>query len=574
MIKQYIGIVLRWAWLLVLATIVASGVAFVAIKRQPTLYVASARLIVGPGIEGINPDVNALRAAAQLMRTYAEFATSQPVLSKVIDDLHLPLTTVALASQIKVSADETTLLLTINVQGGDPVQTVAIANRLTNRLVSLSPSSTDGTQNQIKVRISDQIQKVEKDATDAEAQIQQYEAKIQAALQNGADAETRRFLADQLAQQRSFLTETRRTSASLYSSSQTSFTNQIKIVELDTAALPVDNNLKLIVLLAGVAGLLLAVAIIFAFEYFNDAIRTTSDLQGAKDIPLLGAIAKHKPLRGKVHERLIVQALPGSRAAENYRMLGSKLLLSGYTAQYKNARRSVEDLSMQSAFKSADPTNANVEHALRSVVLSGVQTNEDTSEITANLAVILAQTGHRVILVDAYLHRPTISHQFGIVDDEGLTSVLAGWTPQAKVTPVDWVPNLSILPSGPIPPNPFELLVSARMATLIKELESQADIVLVATSPLLSFADSLILASRVDGVVILLRSSAATRDMVRDTVESLRSLNARIIGTIFDYNSAVRKPGTVRQDTRLKTPGPRDNNSTKNSPFLVKPAKM
>ena len=574
MIKQYIGIVLRWAWLLVLATIVASGVAFVAIKRQPTLYVASARLIVGPGIEGINPDVNALRAAAQLMRTYAEFATSQPVLSKVIDDLHLPLTTVALASQIKVSADETTLLLTINVQGGDPVQTVAIANRLTNRLVSLSPSSTDGTQNQIKVRISDQIQKVEKDATDAEAQIQQYEAKIQAALQIGADAETRRFLADQLAQQRSFLTETRRTSASLYSSSQTSFTNQIKIVELDTAALPVDNNLKLIVLLAGVAGLLLAVAIIFAFEYFNDAIRTTSDLQGATDIPLLGAIAKHKPLRGKVHERLIVQALPGSRAAENYRMLGSKLLLSGYTAQYKNARRSVEDLSMQSAFKSADPTNANVEHALRSVVLSGVQTNEDTSEITANLAVILAQTGHRVILVDAYLHRPTISHQFGIVDDEGLTSVLAGWTPQAKVTPVDWVPNLSILPSGPIPPNPFELLVSARMATLIKELESQADIVLVATSPLLSFADSLILASRVDGVVILLRSSAATRDMVRDTVESLRSLNARIIGTIFDYNSAVRKPGTVRQDTRLKTPGPRDNNSTKNSPFLVKPAKM
>ena len=569
MIKQYLGIVLRWAWLLVLATVVASGVAFIAIKRQPTLYVASSRLIVGPGIEGINPDVNALRAAAQLMRTYAEFATSQPVLIKVISDLHLPLTTDLLATQIKVNADETTLLLTINVQGGDAVQTVAIANRLTNRLVSLSPSGTDGTQNQIKVRISDQIQKVEKDAADAEAQIQQYEAKIQTALQNGADAETRRFLGDQLAQQRSFLTEARRTSASLYSSSQTSFTNQIKIVELDTAALPVDNNLKLIVLLAGVAGLLLAATIIFAFEYFNDVIRTTSDLQGAADIPLLGAIAKHKPLRGKVHERLIVQALPDSRSAENYRMLGSKLLLSGYTAQYKNARRNIEDLAAQIA----DSTKANAEHSLRSVVLSGVQTNEDTSEITANLAVILAQTGHRVILVDAYLHRPTISHQFGIVDDEGLTSVLAGWAPQAKMTPVDWVPNLSILPSGPIPPNPFELLVSTRMATLIKELESQADIVLVATSPLLSFADSLILASRVDGVVILLRSGTATRDMVRDTVESLRSLNARIIGTIFDYNRSVRKPVAGRQDTKLKTQVSRDN-PTKSSPILVKPAKL
>ena len=569
MFKQYIGIMLRWVWLLILVTSIASGIAFVVIQRQPTLYAASSRLIVGPGLEGVNPDVNALHAAGQLMRTYAEFATSQPVLNKVIKDLHLPITSDVLVPQIKVNVDETTLVLTISGQGNDPAQTVAIVKSVTNQLVSMSPSSSDGQQKQIKVRINDQIQKTEKDAVDAEVQIHQYETKIQAALQSGADAETRRFLAGQFAQEHAFLTQARQTSASLYASLQTSYTNQIKIVEMDTTALTVDNNLKLIVLLAGVAGLLLSVAIVFAFEYFNDAIRTTADLLGATDIPLLGAIAKHKPLRGKVHERLIVQAAPGSRSAENYRMLGSKLLLSGYTAQYKNARRSAEELTSRAA---ALP-NADEEHSLRSVVLSGVQTNEDTSEITANLAIILAQTGHRVILVDAYLHRPTISHQFGIVDDEGLTSVLAGWAPQAKVTPVDWVPNLSILPSGPIPPNPFELLVSARMATLIKELESQADIVLVATSPLLSFADSLILASRVDGVVILLRSGAATRDMVRDTVESLRSLNARIIGTIFDYNRPIRKAGSSPRDAKAKIALPRVSPPQSTSAF-AKSAKL
>ncbi len=569
MVKQYIGIVLRWAWLLILATVIASAVAFVAIKRQPPLYQASARLIVGPGIEGVNPDLNALRAAAQLMRTYAEFATSQPVLNKVIDELDLPGMMDNLASQIKVNSDETTLLLTINVQGSDPIQTVAIVNSLTHQLVSMSPSGADGPQNQIKARLGEQIQKTESDAADAESQIKLYEGKIQTALQNGADAETRRFLADQLSQQRAYLTEARRTSASLYASLQTSFTNQIKIVELDTTPLPVDNNLKLIALLAGVAGLLLAITIVFAFEYFNDTIRTTADLLGATDIPLLGAIAKHKPLRGKVHEQLIVQASPGSRAAENYRMLGSKLLLSGYTAQYKNERRHNEDANT----RATDSTVVNTEHQLRSVVLSGVQTNEDTSEITANLAVVLAQTGHRVILVDAYLQRPTISHQFGIVDDEGLTSVLAGWVPQARVTPVDWVPNLSILPSGPIPPNPFELLVSTRMATLIKELESQADIVLVATSPLLSFADSLILASRVDGVVVLLRSGTATRDMVRDTIESLRSLNARIIGTIYDYNQPTRKAFPTRQNSKLNTPLQRVG-PAKHTNALLKSAKL
>ena len=547
MVKQYIGIVLRRIWLLILVTSIAVGVAFVMIQRQPVLYAASSRLIVGPGLEGVNPDVNALHAAGQLMRTYAEFATSQPVLNQVIKELHLPITADVLITQIKVNVDETTLVLTINGQGNDPVQIVAIIRSVTNQLVGMSPSSSDGQQNQIKAHLTEQLQKTEKDAADTEAQIHLYETKIQAALQNGADAETRRFLASQFAQEHAYLSQTRQTSASLSASLQASFTNQIKIVELNTTALPVDNNLKLIVLLAGLAGLLLAVTIVFAFEYFNDVLRTTLDLLSVTDIPLLGAIAKHKPLRGKVHERLIVQALPNSRTAENYRMLGSKLLLSGYTAQSKNVGTSAKELTSQAAL-----INAIQKHSLRSVVLSGVQTNEDTSEITANLAIVLAQTGHRVILVDAYLQRPTIGHQFGIVDEEGLTGVLAGMVPQAKVTPVDWVPNLAILASGPIPPNPFALLTSARMSMLIKELESQADIVLVATSPMLSFADSLILASRVDGVIILLRSGGATRDMVRNTVESLRSLNARIIGTIFDYNRPMRKTAANRRDTKAK----------------------
>ncbi|MFN8494328.1 MAG: hypothetical protein U0350_42405 [Caldilineaceae bacterium] len=566
MIKQYIGIALRWAWLLVLAAVVASGVAFAVLKRQPVQYEASARLIVGPGIDGVNPDLNALRAAAQLMRTYAEFATSQPVLNKVITDLHLPLTSDVLAQQIKVTADETTLLLTISVQGTVPTQTVEIAKSITTQLVQLSPSSSDGQQNQIKGRVTDQIQKVEKDASDAEAQIQQYESKIQTALQQGADAETRRFLADQLAQQRSYLTEARRTLDTLYASLQTSYTNQIKIVELDDVALPIDNNLKLIVLLAGLAGLLMAATIVFAFEYFNNSIRTTTDLLGVTDVPLLGVIAKHKPLSGKMRERLIVQAMPGSHAAENYRMLGSKLLLSGYTTQYKNTRR---DGTLDDLF--ADQINSLPQHPLRSVVLSGVQSEEDTSDMTANLALVLAQTGHRVILVDAYLHRPMISQQFGIVDEEGLTSVLAGWSQQPKLTPVDWAPNLLLLPSGPVPPNPFELLVSTRMVSLIKELENQADIVLVAASPLSSFADSLILSSRADGVVILLRSGAATRDIVRDTVDILRSLNARIIGMIFDYNQPTRK-ATERRAAKHKASSSRADAGKNPSP-LIKPAK-
>jgi capsular exopolysaccharide synthesis family protein len=198
--------------------------------------------------------------------------------------------------------------------------------------------------------------------------------------------------------------------------------------------------------------------------------------------------------------------------------------------------------------------HANVKYPLGSVVISGAQIDEDPSEITANLAVILAQTGHRVILVDAYLHRPTIGQKFGISEGEGLTNVLRGWSKQAKLIPVDWAPNLFILPSGPIPPNPFELLVSNRMATLMQELESQADIVLITASPLLSYADSLILASRADGVIVVVHSGKANRETVREAVSSLRSLDADIIGAIFDYNQPARPYFFSRQQARPASP--------------------
>jgi capsular exopolysaccharide synthesis family protein len=297
-----------------------------------------------------------------------------------------------------------------------------------------------------------------------------------------------------------------------------------------------ESNLYLLVLLAGLASLILTVAIIFAFEYFSDAIKRPEELIRASDIPLLGTIAKHKSLSGQGRERLVVQALPGSRTAENYRMLGSKILLSRYTEKNPTGSGGTEEQDLQPPEQVSDSTS----HPLRSILLSSIQTRDDISEIVANLAVVLAQTGQRVILIDAYLHRPTIGQRFNIVgDEEGLTAVIGGWVSKAKPIQVSWLPNLSILPSGPIPMNPFELLASNRMATLIHEMESHADIVLIAASPLLSFADSLILASRTDGVVIVVRSGTSSGDMVRDTVESLRSLNAHTIGAIFDYNRST-----------------------------------
>jgi len=560
-IKQYVGIVRRWLWLLLLVSLLASFVAYAVLRNQPVYYDAAARLIIGPGVDGINPDLNDLRTGGQLMQTYAELVTTRPVLQTAIDQLNLTLTPDDLKRQISVRSDDTTQILRITVQNLEPAQAITIVNTLANVLVEMSPSGTGASEQQIKVRMADHITKLEDEA----AGIERAMVEIQARLQSVANPETGRLLEAQLAQERSYLADVRRTLSSFYTNFQDSYTNQVKIIELSAGAAPIDANLNLSVMLAGLAGLILALVIVVGYEYLNDTITTTEDLALVTDIPLLGTIARHKPLARvnrkstgdkelpeslipdglrrmyKSREQFVVQALPESRTTENYRMLGSKLLLSRYRAKQMDYR----ELADQDAPVVVLP-QADVKYPLGSVVISGAQIGEDTSEITANLAVILAQTGHRVILVDAYLHHPTIAQKFGISDEEGLTTVLRGQTKQAKLTPVDWVPNLFVLPSGPIPTNPFELLVSNRMANLIHELESQAGIVLINTSPLLAFADSLILASRTDGVIVVVHSGRAKGKMVSDVVSSLRSLDANIIGAIFDYNHAAQPLSFVR----------------------------
>lgn len=774
-----LNIIRRWLWLLVLATLVAGLTAYGMSKQQSPTYEATARLIIGPGVDSPDPSLNDLRTGSQLMQTYAELVTTRPVLQAVIDDLNLSISLDRLDRNITVRSDSETQILSIDVQDGDPAQAAAIANAIAGMLVGLGPSGASGPKAQLRAQMHSQAEKIEesiassetrieqlegdlKATTEAETQrltgdrivqesvastearIKQLEAELQAAtdvdrqrlisnqilqetistsearikqleadfqaatevdrqrqlldqigqershlsdleradverqrrlldqilqesiastearikqletnlkaatevdrqrsindqlseerkrlsdlesadverqrrllgqilqenvasaeekvrqleaeLQAATDVdsqrqllnriaqerkrlfdgertgvekqrqildqmlqvsivsteatikqlqtqlpvaievETQRMILDQLSQERSHLSNAQLALAQLYDALQKPLTNQIKIIEPAILGKPVDSQLKLRVLIAGLAGLVLALTIALAFEYFDNTVKTEEDLTQATDVPVLGAIARHKPLRGIGGERLIVQALPESQAAENYRMLGTKLLLSRYKTKHAYHRVLAENQDAQGI----EQLLSNGGYPLRSVLVSSSQVSDDASETAANLAVVLAQAGRRVILVNAYLHRSVLDQMFGLTDQiGGLTNVLTEQSPTLELTAVNWAPGLSILPSGPVSPNPFELLASTRMADLIEELESRADMVIIAASPLLSFADSLILASYVDGVVIVAHSGQTRREIIGDVVESLRSFDAHIIGTVFDHN--------------------------------------
>ena len=521
--QKYINILRRWLWLMILTTLVAGAATYWFSLQQTPIYETRARLIVGPGIENLSPELNALRAGGQLMQTYAELATTRPVLQAVADDLGLNLNLDELGRRISVKTNQETQILGVVVQHENPQLAAAIANSVAELLVRMSPSGmSDNPAMALNIQMRSEVERIDQIITESQARIDELENRIETVT----TVEEQRLLVDELFRERTRQSEAHRNLTLLYDSLSQASTNQVRIIEPAAVGYRVDSQIRLKVMISALVGLVLGMVIALAFEYFDDTIKSVEELTKAADVPLLGTIARHKSLRGAGRERLAVQALPESRTAENYRMLGTKLLF------------------------------ANGADRVRSVLLSSAQMSEDTGEIAANLAVILAQTGNRVVLVDANLNRPTIGQIFGIPDRlGGLTDVLTGQAKTPRLATVSWAPGLSILPSGPVSYDSFSLLSSNRMLNLLKQLESQVDIVIVTASPLLAFADSLILASRVDGAVVVARRGKVRPDMVSQVVKSLRSLNAHIIGTVLDNNRIFWMPDFFRRSVVAGTPG-------------------
>jgi capsular exopolysaccharide synthesis family protein len=154
--------------------------------------------------------------------------------------------------------------------------------------------------------------------------------------------------------------------------------------------------------------------------------------------------------------------------------------------------------------------------------------------LAANLAASLAQSSKRVLLVDADLHRPHLHALFGVPGDAGLTSVIVGECGLAEAVSATSVPGLSVLPCGPVPSNPAELLSSPRFAELLAGLRGQYDAVVVDTPPLLAVSDAAVVAAQADGVVLVLRPGKNSRPAADRAVDALRAVAARVLGIVVN----------------------------------------
>ena len=275
--------------------------------------------------------------------------------------------------------------------------------------------------------------------------------------------------------------------------------------EAVTPAGPVSPR-PLLNLAAGVlGGLLLGAGVVALRETLDTTVKTVESLGEFTRLPGLGSI----PYDRNAPRQPVITVGGHSRRAEAFRKLRTNLQFS------------------------------QVDDPPRIIVVTSSVPGEGKTNTAVNLALSLAEAGVSVCLVDADLRRPCVAQAFGLVQDAGLTTVLIG---RARIADVmqQAADGLSVLASGAVPPNPTELLASARMEKALKELAELHEVVIVDTAPLLPVADTLGLASLAQGTLLVVRAARTRRDQVCTALESLERVGVRVLGTVFSMAPAAQ----------------------------------
>ncbi|MFQ5700484.1 MAG: GumC family protein [Acidobacteriota bacterium] len=252
--------------------------------------------------------------------------------------------------------------------------------------------------------------------------------------------------------------------------------------------------------LALIVSLMVGLGVGLLVEFADTALRSPEEITGTIGLGYLGSVVRLKDPR----QAVFTEGKPVHQVAETY------------TRVYSNIKF------------------AEVENPFRSVLVTSARKGEGKSTILVHLATAVAAAGNRVIVVDTDMRNPSVQRLLGTKHHDGLTSVLAGNRKLDEVLRETPHPGLMVVPSGPIPPNPAELLHSQAMKDIIAALESRADIVFFDSPPALLVADAMLLGGELDAAIIVAESGGISRKAVLQVKETLQTAKARILGVILN----------------------------------------
>jgi len=495
----------KWAWLIVLATAVAVASSWWVVRGQAPTYQTSTTLMVGLTIQEVSPDYSEFYTAQQLAQTYVQLLRREPVLKATAAALGFEGQWRSLRGQVSAALVEGTQLMEIRVVDTDPLRAKQIADEIARQLIAVvaqarpQGSSREFIEEQVAI-LSTKIQAAQKEI--AAMQTELSESTLARDIQN-LQAQI-----NNLEQQ----VNSWRASFAQYSLllGDTGVNVLTVVEEAPLPTYPMGSRRMMQVALAGAIGFMLAVGAAFLIEYLDDTVKSPQDVERRTNLSTLGTIIRFPATEA---EGPLTALEPRSPIAEGYRVLRTNL-----------------QFAAMGMGKSAVV-----------LMVTSAQPSEGKTNTAANLAVSLAQAGRRVLLVDADLRRPTLHKLFNLSKEAGLTSLLlereADLERVVRKTAVD---GLRVLPSGPVPANPAEVLGFAEMRALLERFRTMADYVLLDSPPVLSVADASVLAQQVDGVLMVVEAGRTRTEMFERAVAVLQRVKARVLGTILTKVGARR----------------------------------
>jgi non-specific protein-tyrosine kinase len=504
-LQQFTSALRRWWWVILASVAVAALTSFLVTRSTPNWYQAQTTLQVGDAANP-NPDQGTLMLGQTLAGFYAELVTREPVLRGTLEALKLDWNWQSLRSMVSSRAELNKPFIEIAVVDTDPQRAQVLTNEIARQLILQSPQGNEeARREQDRQFTQQQLNSLQSRIGSAEEELKQLDEVIAAAT-------SRRQIEEARSQQAALniqISTWQSTYAQLQSNLLVGVPNTLRVLEpASQPTVPEGPKLAQNVMLAALVGLVLALAAVVLIEVIDDTLKTTEDARRALNLPVLGSVARFSG--SGYSERLVLASQENLKQAEAYRVLRTNLQFS------------------------------TVGVPMKTLMITSSKPKEGKSTTASNLAIIVAQSGKKVILVDADLRRPVQHMVFELDNEQGLSSAFldthAGIDRYLKPVTTD---SLSVLPSGPVPHNPSELLDSGRMLEVIEELKKRADLVIFDSPPVLSVADATILASRMDRVLLVVDSGYTRRGTAKRAKEVLLSIGANIAGVVV--NRAVVK---------------------------------
>lgn len=486
-----LSILRRRIWIVLACVILGTAVGTAITLLSTPQYVASATLRVltigGGSVTTARPDIN---YTERLVNTYSRIITGGTIRRQIREELGL-----SELPNVTVQTIPGTELIRIVAEAPDPEDARDIANTAANILVAQNREFYSGGSGQtLEEILGSQLAQAETELNQAR---QDYEAALAASPQNATDL----AIANQALEVRE------RTYTSLLAQYESARleeavrANAISIIEPATAPNRPAKPRHVVNIALGLAvGLVSGVGLALLAENLDTTLYTTEQIETATQLSTVGQI-------------------PASKDDLSIARLGS-----GHYPQLESFRRLRTNILASGA--AADP---------QVVLLTSAKRGEGKSTVSANLAVTIAQAGREVVVVDCDLRLPTVHKLFDQPNKRGLTNVLAGEVSYEDAIQYTAYPRVQVITSGPLPPNPTELLGSQRMLDLIEQLKQHFDFVVLDTPALLSVADAAVLAPAVDNVILVVAQAQTRRADVQTVRQQLTNLRVKSMDVVVNH---------------------------------------